>query len=143
MSYTLTQVLVKIVLTLVIAVPTIWGITKIWRLDVDVAKTISPKRIAESLAPKHSFVVTREENALYQNGEVRAVVEGCAIDEASGLVSFSEISKSGRLDLGKPFEFRKYVLIFTSADTMIGLNASFPEKGRMILKAKCSIKGIR
>jgi hypothetical protein len=103
MSYTLTQILVKVVLSLLIAVPAIWGIRKVWSLDVDVAKTLSPKRIAESLTPKQSFVASREENALYQDGEVRAVVEGFAIDEAGAVVSFAEISKSRRSRKGADY----------------------------------------
>ena len=143
MSYVITQILVKVFLTLLIAAPAVLGIRWVWSLDVDIQKTVSPKKIAERLTPKQSFIVAREENALYQEGEVKAVVEGCIIDEAAALVSFEEISKSGQLDLSKPFEFRRYVLNFVMADSVIGMRSDAPEKGRIITKVKCSIRGIR
>jgi hypothetical protein len=135
------QITIKIVLTLVALLGIVW----LWRKDIDVARLFSPKRILTELASKPTdFLPERKPTLLYQNGEeTGADVVDAIVDEKAKTVHFREIRKSGGLDTGKPFEFQKFVIHFQSADTMIGLDASRPEQGRIIINCMCSIVGRR
>ncbi len=140
----LLQIVTKVVIIAALVLVAILASIRVWRADLDLDKLFSPRRAVESsVDEKLSWLPTRENNALYQNGELVARVERPVVDEAQRSVQFAEIFQAHNLNLETEFEFQKWRLKFKSAEMLIGLDASAPHKGRMILKAVCEIAGIR
>lgn len=138
------QIVAKLVIIAALVLVTIIASIKVWRSDLDLVKLFSAKRVVESsVDEKLSWLPTREDNAIYQNGELVARIEQPVIDEAKRSIQFAEIFQSHNLNLEAEFEFQKWRLKFKSAQMLVGLNASVPHKGNMILKAVCEIVGIR
>lgn len=144
MNYEQTQFWIKLIVTIVIAVPVIWGIVKIWQRDIDVGRFLNvTKTIDESANKRISWIPEREADAIYQNDKLVAKVSGALVDEANGIVTFDEIYQSNDLNSNEIFEFRKWRLRLKSADALIGLSATAPQKGQIIERAICKIEGTR
>lgn len=140
----LLQIATKLAIIAALVFIAVLASVRVWRADLDLAKLFSPRRAVESsVDEKLSWLPTRESNGLYQNGQLVARVEGAVVDEPQRIAQFAEIFQAHNLNLETDFEFQKWRLKFRSAEMLIGLDASAPHKGRMILKAVCEIVGFR
>ena len=144
----MTQIVVKLLLTIVASAPVAYGLVWLWRQDIDVKRTFSPKRAIDAFVDAarkgpSKLVVVREPTNLYQDGHSVGVARQATIDENAKTVFFEEISNSRELNVDKPFEYRTHILKMTHADTVYGMLGNAPEKGQIILKAQCSIVGSR
>ena len=88
-------------------------------------------------------VPTRETDAIYQDGKIVARVSGIVIDESNARILFAEIYNSNSLALESEFEFRGWRLKFHSANTVIFLDVTQADKGRIIEQAVCEIIGAK
>jgi hypothetical protein len=53
----------------------------------------------------------RDSSSLYQDGRIVAAVAGTAEDSANKLIAFRVVTASNTLDMSKPFEYRRLVLL--------------------------------
>ena len=135
--------MLKVVIIALVVIIAAIVIYKVWLMDIDTPKLKPTKVAGEFIDESLSIIPQRDKNSIYQNGEIAAVASGFDCDINTNTCSFSEISKSGSLDLSKEFEFREYKLQFKQAHTMIGMDSSRPEDGRLIFKVICTVTGKR
>jgi len=142
--YELIQIGSKVIIIAVILIIAIFTSYKVWKADLDINKLLNPRRAVEqSVDNKLSWLPTRETEAIYQNDNIVARIKGEKINLEDGIIEFDEIYQSNTLDLGSEFEFQKWKLRLFQAESMIGLNPSRSQDGRIIQKAKCKIAGER
>jgi len=138
------QVAAKTVMIAVVIVVAGLVSVRIWRADLDLRLIPGIKKaVKSSVDEKVSWLPAREPDALYQAGEIVARVSGAQVDATKSLVLFEEIYRSNRLNLADEFEFQKWRLRLTSVETMVMLDASAPEKGRILQVVACGIVGQR
>jgi hypothetical protein len=92
-----------------------------------------------NLEEKFTLIPQREANALYQDGERVAKVEGVHFDPTKKQCTFDKIFEAYKFDADKPFEFRDWVLKFKSANTMAmnTFTANGPNEGRTLTVVQC------
>jgi hypothetical protein len=142
--YEVAQIIVKLVL--IAAALFVAGIVsvRVWRSDLDLRELFSPKRaLSRAIDPHVSWLPIRDPVTIYQDGRAVAKVEDAQLEPTASKLVFTEINRSGELDLGREFEFQKWRLRFLGADTIISLDTSRPDKGRILQTAVCQIIGIR
>ncbi|MEW6324617.1 MAG: hypothetical protein AB1515_04455 [Nitrospirota bacterium] len=141
MIYIITQIMVKALLSLlfawgiyrawpskrsignvfawvVIAVPVFWVIIVLLQKDIDVSRLLSvPDRLKQSAEETLSLVPQRDPDALYQDGELAARVEGAGGNLDAGTVSFKMITQAEHIDLGREVEYLAWRLRCPLFDT--------------------------
>ena len=139
------QVGSKLVIISAIAIVAIIASLRVWRADLDLRQLLSPARVVDrSVTDNLQWLPTRDSNGLYQGTKLVARISGRPLtDESKSLVAFEEIYQSNGLDLDREFEFQKWRLRLESADEVIGLDTSAPQKGRIMKKVVCAIIGER
>ena len=101
----------------------------------------------------HPTPASREENAIYQNGEIVARISGAiVIDESQGQILFEEIFNSNSLDLESEFEFQRWRLILRGYESFTGSSSetiidpdgpSHVNKESVFGNVECEIVGVR
>lgn len=143
------QIIAKIVVTIATLLFVGWGLYRFWLIDIDLGKLLSPMYYFESskrsLEEKFALIPQREANALYQNRERVAKVEGVGFDPTKKLCSFDKIFEAYKFDIDDPFEYRDWILKCKSADTMTmnTFTANGLNEGRTFTMVQCEILGKR
>ncbi len=137
------QIALKIVFSLIIVGLSIWALRWLWLRDIDVQQLLRPDKaiIRKMEETMKKMVPVREEDALYQGNRIVARVEGATVDKVNKVVSFREIHHSGNMDLSEPVVFQKYKLELRHIDTLINLDVSAPEKGRILRGVRFELLG--
>lgn len=101
----LLEILLKIVFTIIVVGIASSSLYWVWTKQIDVKATLSylVKKPIEEIA---SYVVTVDENAIYQNGKKVGEVIG-EVSEVEGKLMFHELHSSMNLDIETPFEYRR------------------------------------
>ena len=142
--YEAAQLVVKLIIVTATVLVAVIVCIRVWRADLDLRALLSPQRMIErSVDSTLSLLPQREIDAIYQNNVLVARVVGPTRDDANQRLLFQEIFESNGLDLSREFEFQKWRLKFLGAETMAMLDASRPQKGRVIEAAVCQILGRR
>lgn len=142
--YEVIQIGAKLIIIAAIVLIAAFASFKVWKADLDLSKLFSPSRIVkQSVDDRLSWLPTREKNTIYQSEDIVGKATGASIDEEKGIIEFQEISQSADLDLESEFEFQKWKLRFQHAETMVGLDTSRPQDGRLLFKVTCKIVGER
>jgi len=142
--YEFLQIVVKVVLiSATIIVATIVSV-RLWYSDLDLRTLFNPVQLIKRAADAQvGLFPAREADALYQNGNPAARVEGPRVDEQARVVHFDEIHSMKQLNPDAEFEFQKWRLRLEHAEVSIGLDTSAPEKGRILRGVSCKIVGVR
>jgi hypothetical protein len=85
----------------------------------------------------------REENAIYQKGEVVARVTRAEADGTGKEIFFEEIYNSDLLNLADECEFQKYQIIVRRVEYASKVNKEEPHKGRILRGVAAEILGYR
>ncbi len=142
--YEVIQIGAKLIIIAAIVLIAVFASFKVWKADLDLSKLFNPSLIVkQSVDDRLSWLPTREKNAIYQSENVVGKVTGDSVYVEKGIIEFQEISQSANLDLGSEFEFQKWKLRFQHAETMVGLDSSRPQDGRLLFKVTCKIVGER
>jgi len=116
------EFLIKLIWTL-IAIAIIWGISaftvKVWRSHVDPRATMNRLISAFQKEPT-DLIATREDNAWYQNGQVVGRIVG-KITEATGTLTFEEVSDTSGLRRDQDIEFRRMRIRLESSESLSGM----------------------
>src|SRR4030042_1483386 len=128
--FELLQIITKGVIVIGIMLVAFFAVIKVLHADLDLRHLCNPRKIVEQAAnEKLSWLPTREDNAIYQNGRVVGRVVGDIVN--GDIFSFSEIHQCNELDFNSEFEFKKWQLKLDKCDEMIGIDSSAPHKGRI------------
>lgn len=123
--YEIIQVIIKLFLSGGIAFIGVWIIINpiigIWKSDIDVRKLFNISYYLGNITEdKPSWLATREEDAIYQNGKKVGRVNKEKILEENHLY-FEDIYEASSLDTKKEFEYKKYVLQIESFEAVAGV----------------------
>jgi hypothetical protein len=136
------QIALKLLASVVIVGLALWAVKEVWTHQIDVRRTFNVSKRLKKAVEDRIPVALRDNEAIYQNGEEVARVSGAVkIEPEKQTILFEELIKAGKLDLGKPFEFRKYRLSMKSTESVIGLISGQVEKGTVISNCTCVITG--
>jgi len=112
------EIVFKIFMTLVLIIVFAYLINWIWTHQIDVKETIFGffKKEAHK---KVEWVATRDENAIYQNGEIVGNVTA-KVDETEDKLIFYEICNTSKLNQELLFEYRREKLRIIEIGSIIG-----------------------
>jgi len=112
------EIVFKIFMTLVLIIIFVYSINWIWTHQIDVKETIFGlfKKEAQK---KVEWVATRDENAIYQNGEIVGNVTE-KVDETEDKLIFHEICNTSKLNHELLFEYRREKLRIIEIGSIIG-----------------------
>jgi len=115
------EIIFKIIMTLVsiiVIIVSVYLINWIWTHQIDVKETIFGlfKKEAQK---KVEWVATRDENAIYQNGEIVGNVTA-KVDETEDKLIFHEICNTSKLNHKLLFEYRREKLKIIEIGSIIG-----------------------
>lgn len=112
------EIVFKIFMTLVLIIVFVYSINWIWTNQIDVKETIFGlfKKEAQK---KVEWVATRDENAIYQNGEIVGNVTA-KVDENKVKLIFHEICNTSKLNQELLFEYRREKLRIIEIGSIIG-----------------------
>jgi hypothetical protein len=85
----------------------------------------------------------REEDAIYQDGQVVARIEGPDVHPDIREIHFAEINRSDDLMLPEECEFQKYRLMIQRIEYASRIDKNAPEKGRVLRGVVAEILGYR
>jgi len=112
------EIVFKIFMTLVLFIVFVYSINWIWTHQIDVKETIFGlfKKEAQK---KVEWVATRDENAIYQNGEIVGNVTE-KVDETEDKLIFHEICNTSKLNHELLFEYRREKIRIIEIGSIIG-----------------------
>ena len=112
------EIVFKIFWTLVLIIVFVCSIIWIWTHQIDVKETILGffKKKVERLV---DWIATRDENAIYQNGEIVGNVTA-KVDETEDKLIFHEICNTSELNQELLFEYRREKLRIIEIGSIIG-----------------------
>lgn len=140
--FELLQIIVKCIVIVSIILVAFFAVVKVWRADLDLRHLCSPRKMVEQAAnEKLSWLPTRENDAIYQNGRIVGRIMGDAVND--DIISFSEIYQCNEFDFNSEFEFRKWRLRLDRIDEMIMNDSSASHKGKIMRGISCKIVGER
>jgi len=87
--------------------------------------------------------LTRDPDAIYQNGQVVARATGAAVDLEAGEIRFAELSNSDELMLPDECEFQKYTIIVQRIAHATKVDHGALHKGRVLRDVVAEILGYR
>jgi hypothetical protein len=128
------ELLFKIGVTLIFAVLIYYQILfvgGVWRSQVDAKATIA--RWLQKLSPETDVIATRDPKKIYQNGLSVGDITG-EVQEQDSKVVFSELSETGSLKGGQPFEWKRHRLRVISIESTIILDLSGGSPRNNVLK---------
>jgi hypothetical protein len=118
------EVVIKIAWTL-FAAATIWGLSvftvKVWRSHIDPTATFS-RVISKFQKEPTDLLATREDDALYQNGEVVGRIVGKII-EVGNRILLEEVSDTSKLRRDQDLEFRRMKIRIVSVEGFAGMKS--------------------
>ncbi len=117
----------KILWTLVLIVVFVFSINWIWTHQIDVKKTILGIFKKEVERPV-DWIATRDENTIYQNGEIVGNVTA-KVDETEDKLIFHEICDTSKLNQELPFEYRREKLRIIKIGSIIGQKSIVTSSG--------------
>ncbi len=85
----------------------------------------------------------REEDAIYQDGQVVARIEAPDVHPDIREIHFAEINRSDDLMLPEECEFQKYRLMIQRIEYASRIDKNAPEKGRVLRGVVAEILGYR
>jgi len=115
------EIIFKIIMTLVsifVIIVSVYSINWIWTHQIDVKETIYGLFKKET-QKKVEWVATRDENAIYQNGEIVGNVTA-KVDETEDKFIFHEICNTSKLNHKLLFEYRREKLKIIEIGSIIG-----------------------
>ena len=108
----------KIFWTLVLIIVFVFSINWIWTHQIDVKETILGLFKKEVERPV-DWIATRDENAIYQNGEIVGNVTA-KVDETEDKLIFHEICNTSELNQELPFEYGREKLRIIEIGSITG-----------------------
>ena len=112
------EIVFKIFWTLVLIIVFVCSIIWIWTHQIDVKETILGFFKKEVERPV-DWIATRDENAIYQNGEIVGNVTA-KVDETEDKLIFHEICNTSKLNHKLLFEYRREELKIIEIGSIIG-----------------------
>jgi len=108
------EIAFKILVTVILIFVIVW----IWTHHIDVKETILGlfKKEAQKTV---EWMVTRDENSIYQNGKIVGNVTA-KVDEIEDKLIFHEICNTSKLNQELPFEYRRGKLLIVKVGSIIG-----------------------
>jgi len=108
------EIAFKILVTVILIFVIVW----IWTHHIDVKETILGlfKKEAQKTV---EWMVTRDKNAIYQNGKIVGNVTA-KVDETEDKLIFHEICNTSKLNQELPFEYRRGKLLIVKVGSIIG-----------------------
>lgn len=108
------EIAFKILVTVILIFVIVW----IWTHHIDVKETILGlfKKEAQKTV---EWMVTRDENSIYQNGKIVGNVTA-KVDEIEDKLIFHEICNTSKLNQELPFEYRREKLLIVKVGSIIG-----------------------
>ncbi len=110
--------LFKIALTIFFTIIWLIGLHWIWTTHLDPRATIQ-RMFQKAVAPPE-WVATRDPNKIYQGGKIVGDVSG-PVEPKDRQVSFAQLSNTGDLDRGQPFEYQRLRLRVVRIHTAVGM----------------------
>ncbi len=113
----------------------------IWSKQLDFSASV--KKLGEKANPVPDWVATRDPKKIYQGGKAVGDVRG-EPTSANGYLVFLELVNTSGFDSSQPFEYKRYKLKLTKADSFSGMKVSMTNKGSETLtgvyeNATCNI----
>ena len=112
------EIVFKIIGTLVLIIVFVFSINWIWTHQIDVKETILGLFKKEVERPV-DWIATRDENAIYQNGEIVGNVTA-KVDETEDKLIFHEICNTSELNQELPFEYGREKLRIIEIGSITG-----------------------
>lgn len=108
------EIVFKILVTVILIFVIVW----IWTHHIDVKETILGlfKKEAQKTV---EWMVTRDKNAIYQNGKIVGSVTA-KVDETEDKLIFHEICNTSKLNQELPFEYGREKLLIVKIGSIIG-----------------------
>ncbi len=113
-----------------------------WTRDIDLSRISLPAVVREWFEKLSSTVPTRDTNAVYQDDQIVGKVEDARVDTQRRVIWFAVIHDSVRLELSRPFVFRKYRLRTLDVGEDNGGETFAPWQGRIVRNVTCEILGV-
>jgi len=108
----------KIFWTLVLIIVFLCSINWVWTHQIDVKRTILGF-FKKGVEKPVDWIATRDENAIYQNGEIVGNVTA-KVDETEDKLIFHEICNTSELNRDLPFEYGREKLRIIEIGSIIG-----------------------